>query len=192
MKTKLGQAGESLLDGNLQVMPRDTFVVSLSLIAEQSSMRIVGSGDDDASRPGSIRSTENIMSGIVGLGSRRGFHRQRRFRKHAEEFRQTWLHLANIAAEVLDDLIRRFRYVFRIAIERGAKAAQISVACFDREIGEQAIDSFDLSKSERMNLRRQTYPWWFALEWLAGIGERRPAGCSTRLWCGHEEHSLLR
>ena len=67
------------------------------------------------------------MSGIVGLGGRRSFDSQRGFREHSKEFRQAWLHLANVAAEILHALIRRFRYVFRIAIERGTKAAQAFV-----------------------------------------------------------------
>ena len=100
-------------------------------------MRIVGGGNDDASWPGSIRGAENVVSGIVGLGARRSFDGQRGFRKHSEEFRQAWLHLANVAAEILDDLIRRFRYVLRIAIERGTKATQVFVARFEGKIGEQ-------------------------------------------------------
>ena len=65
-----------------------------------------------------------------------------------------WLHLANVAAEVIYDLIRRFWYVFRIAIERGAKAAQVLVTCLESKIVKQTVDPSDLSKSEGMNLRR--------------------------------------
>src|SRR5207245_11336247 len=154
VKSKLRQASKPLLDGNLHVMARDTLVVGLRLVAEQFSMGIVGSSNDDASWPRSIRGAKNIVSGIVRLGGRHSFHSQRGFREHSEEFRKAWLHLANVATELLHDLIRRFRYEFRITIERGTKAAQVFVACFDSKIAEQAIDSFDLSKPERMNLRR--------------------------------------
>src|SRR5208283_3765115 len=136
-------------------MAGDTFMVGLRLVAQQFSMRIVGGSNDDASWPGSIRGAENVVSEIVGLGGRRSFDSQRGFREHSEEFRQAWLHLADVAAEILYDLIRRFRYVFRIAIERGTKAAQAFVARFESKIGEQTASSFDLSKPERVNLRRR-------------------------------------
>src|SRR5260370_19594840 len=118
VKTKLRPAGKPLLDGNLQVMAGDAFVVGLSLVAEQLSMRIVGSRNHDASWPSAIRSAKNIVSGIIRLEGRRSFNSQRSFRKHSKEFKQAWLHLANVTAEVIDDLIRRFRDVLRITIER--------------------------------------------------------------------------
>src|SRR5438445_2344145 len=116
VKSKLRQASKPLLDGNLHVMARDTLVVGLRLVAEQFSMGIVGSSNDDASWPRSIRGAKNIVSGIVRLGGGHSFHSQRGFREHSEEFRKAWLHLANVATEILHDLIRRFRYVFRITI----------------------------------------------------------------------------
>ena len=49
-------------------------------------MRVVGSRNDDASWPGSIRSAENIVSGVVRLRGGHSFHRERGFRKYSEKF----------------------------------------------------------------------------------------------------------
>src|SRR5580692_9648009 len=86
VKTELGQAREALLDGDLHVMTRNPFVVSLRLVGEQFAVCKVGSRNHDASWPGSIRGAENIVRGIVRLGGRRSFHSQRGFREHSEKF----------------------------------------------------------------------------------------------------------
>jgi hypothetical protein len=94
-------------------MARDALVIGLRLVAEEFSVGIVGSRNDDASRPSAIRGAKNIVSGIVRLGGRHSFHSQRGFREYSEEFRQARLHLANVAAEIVDDLVRRVRYVLK-------------------------------------------------------------------------------
>src|ERR1700730_13175833 len=114
-------------------------------------MSVVRRRDDDASWPSSIRGAKNIVRGIVRLGGGHGFHGKGMFREHPEELGQPWLHLANVAPEIIDDLIRRFRYVFRIAIERGAKTAQVFIVCFKSKIGKQTVDPPDLSKPKSMN-----------------------------------------
>src|SRR3984885_2197327 len=112
----------------------------------------VRSRNDNSGWPAAIRSAKNIMRRIVGLRGGRGFDGQRRFREHSKELREARLHLTDIAAEIIHDLIRRFRYVPKITIERGTKAAQVFVTSFDRKIGEQAVDPFDLVEPEGMNL----------------------------------------
>lgn len=62
--------------------------------------------------------------------------------------------MTNVVAKIIEDLIRRIRNVFRIVIKCRAKAVQIFVAGLDGKIGQQAIDSFDLTQPERMNCRR--------------------------------------
>ena len=51
VEAKLGQTGQALLDGDLQVMAGDAFVVGLGLVAEQFSMGVVGSCNHDSRRP---------------------------------------------------------------------------------------------------------------------------------------------
>ncbi len=97
------------------------------------------------------------MSCIARLRCRDGFYGEWSLWKCSEQFGQTWLHLANITAKVIDDLIGRLRDVLGIAVECSAEALQIAIPCLVGKIGEEGIDPGDALewKSRPINFRIQ-------------------------------------
>src|ERR1022692_1605168 len=117
MEPELGQPGELLLDGELHVMSRDAFMVSDRLVVDERALGKIRSGNDDAARTLAVGRASDVMSCTSGLERRYGFDGDWRLRKQREELRELGLHLGDVAAEIVKDLVGGSRNVFGIRLE---------------------------------------------------------------------------
>src|SRR6266853_576266 len=102
-------------------MSGDAFVVSDGLVVDQRALSEVGGGDDDAAGSLAVGSAGDVVGGGGGLECGDGFDGHWRSGKQSEELREFGLHLGDVVAEVLEDLLGGGGDVFGIAFERGAK-----------------------------------------------------------------------
>src|SRR5258708_1132396 len=71
-----------------------------------------------------------------------------RLREKSEELGQFGLHLVNVAAKVVENLLSGGGFVFRISLERCAERGEIREAPFFRDHRHFALDSVDFPKAE--------------------------------------------
>src|ERR1022692_673049 len=98
-------------------MSGDAFVVRNGLVVDERAVREVGSGDDDSTGALAIRSAGNVVGRGSGLEGGYRFDGHRRLRKKGEELRKLRLHLRDVAAEIVEDLLGGRRNVFGIGFE---------------------------------------------------------------------------
>ena len=70
------------------------------------------------------------MRGGGGLKRRDRFYGHRSFRQQREQFRKFWLHLRDVAAEIIEDLLGGRRNILRIGLQRRAERSHIREAFF--------------------------------------------------------------
>ena len=88
-------------------MSGNAFVVGDRLVVDQRALREVGGGDDDAAGALAVRSAGDVVGCSGGLEGGYGFDGDRRLGKQSEELRKFRLHLGDVVAEVVEDLLRR-------------------------------------------------------------------------------------
>ena len=98
-------------------MSGDAFVVGDRLVVDQRALREVGGRNDDAPGALAVRGAGDVVRGSGRLKCGYGFDRDRRLWKKGEELRKLRLHLGDVAAEIVQDLLRRGRDVFGIRFE---------------------------------------------------------------------------
>src|ERR1700675_2359292 len=98
-------------------MSGDAFVIGDRLIVDQRALREVGGGDDHAAGTLAVRSAGHVVSRSGGLEGGYRFDGDRRLRKKCEKLRKFRLHLSDVVAEVVENLLRGSRNVFRIRFE---------------------------------------------------------------------------
>ncbi len=93
------------------------------------------------------------MSCRGGLKSGYGFDGDRRLGKKSEKLREFRLHLSNVAAEIVEDLVRGGRNVFGIGFERSPEGGKVgeTFSFFAIEV---------ISASMRSISRRPS--WWIS------------------------------
>src|SRR5579872_5962061 len=96
-------------------------VVSDRLVVDQRSLGKVRSGDDNARRALSVGCADHVVRRGSGIEIWNGFDGNWRFRKQAEQFGQFSLHLRNVMAEVIENLLGRSWNVLGIGLQGGAK-----------------------------------------------------------------------
>src|SRR5882672_4448030 len=128
MQAELGQPSELLLHGQLHVMSGDAFVVGYRFVVDKRAFSKIGSGNHDAAGALAVRGAGNVVSCSGGLERGYGFNRDRRLGKQIEKPRKLWLHLGNVVAEIVEDLLRRSRNVLRVGLKRGPERDKIGEA----------------------------------------------------------------
>src|SRR5258708_39492672 len=93
-------------------MSGNAFVVGDRLVIDQGALREVGGGDDDAAGAFAIRRAGDVMGCGGGLEGGNGFDGDWRLRKKSEELRKLRLHLGDVVAGVIEELLRRSRRGF--------------------------------------------------------------------------------
>ena len=154
MLAKLRQAGHLLRHGELHVMSRNALMIGRGLIIDQPAMRKIGRGDADASRTLAVGRAGLIVRGGARLKRRNGFDRHRRAGNVAEQFRQLRLHLRDVLAEIIENLLGRSRDVLGIGLQRIAERGDIVEALLARDDQHFAFDAIDLAQADRVNLVR--------------------------------------
>src|SRR6266404_227126 len=106
-------------------MSGDAFVIGDRFVVDERAFRKVGGGDDNATGALAIWRASDVMRCGGGLKGGNGFDRHRRFREESEEFGKFRLHLGNVAAEIVEDLICGSWNVFGICFERRAEGGKV-------------------------------------------------------------------
>ena len=99
-------------------MSRDALVIGRGLIIDQPAMREIGRGDADASRTLAVGRAGLIVRRRAGLKRRDGFDRHRGTGDVAEQLGKLRLHLRNVLAEVIQNLLGRSGDVLGIGLQR--------------------------------------------------------------------------
>src|SRR5713226_7145356 len=108
----------------------NAFMVSDRFIVDQCALRKVRGGDHNAAGSLTVRSASHIMARRGGLEGRNRLDSHRRLRKQGEELGQFGLHLRNVVAKVLENLLSGGRLVFGIGSEERAKRSEVREALF--------------------------------------------------------------
>src|ERR1700733_3108230 len=133
-------------------MSWNAFVISNRLVINERALREVRSSDDDTARALAIGSAGDVVSCSSRLKGRNGFDGDWRLGKQREKLRELWLHLGYVAAEIVEDLLRRGRDVFGIGFERGAEGRKIGEALFFGDRSHLCLDPLDLAETELVDL----------------------------------------
>ena len=148
VQAELGQPGELLLDGKLHVMAGNAFVIGDGFVIDERAVREIGSGHDDAAGALAVRSAGNVVGCGRRLEGGYGLDRDRRLGQEGEELRKFGLHLGDVMAEVVENLVGGSGNVFGIGFERSAEGGEVGEAFFfgdDRHLG---LDALDLAEAE--------------------------------------------
>src|SRR5208282_5910886 len=86
-------------------MSGNAFVVSNCLIVDERALGEIGSGYDDAAGALTVRRTGDVVRSGGGLECGDGFDSDRRLWKKSEELGKFRLHLSDVTAEIVEDLI---------------------------------------------------------------------------------------
>ena len=144
MQAELGQAGELLGDGELHVMAGDALVVGGGLVVDQAAVGEVGGGDDDAAGALAVGGSGLVVGGHGGLEGGDGLDRDRGAGDDGEELGQLGLHLRDVAAEVVEDLVGGGGDVLGVGLERFAEAGEVVEAFLMRDDEHLGLDAGDL------------------------------------------------
>src|SRR5580704_9029311 len=98
-------------------MSGDAFVVGDGFVIDERALSKLGSGHHDAAWAFAVRSAGHVVGCSGGLKGRYCFNGDRRLGKKGEKLRKFRLHLSNVAAEIVEDLIGGGRNVFGIRFE---------------------------------------------------------------------------
>src|ERR1700691_6640493 len=98
-------------------MSGNAFVVSDRFVVDERALGEVGSGDNNAAGALAIRGAGDVVSCSSGLKGRDCLDRDRRFREQSEELGKLRLHLGDVVAKIVEDLIGGCRNVFWIGFE---------------------------------------------------------------------------
>src|SRR5882762_4102056 len=132
-----------------------TFVVSDRLIVDQRAIGEVGGGNDDATGALAVRRAGNVVSCGGRLKGWYGFDGHRRLGNYREKLREFWLHLGDVVAEIVDDLVGGGRNVFAIGLEGAAEGREIVEAFFFRDKSHLILDTSHLAETELVYLVRR-------------------------------------
>src|ERR1700730_8538796 len=152
MLAKLRQAGHLLCDGPLHVMPGYALVIRNGLVVDQRAVGEMRSGHYHSARSLTIRRTGLIVSSHRRLEIRDGFDGDRRARDVAKQLRQLWLHLCDVLAKVLEDLICGDRAVAGVGLERFPIRRKVGKAFMMRNDQHVSLDSLDLAQTDLVYL----------------------------------------
>ncbi len=86
-------------------MSRNTLVVRRGFIVDQRTLGKIRRGHYDTAGPFAVRRTGLVVGGHGRLEVGDGFHGDRRAWNEAEQLGQLRLHLGNVLAVVVDDLL---------------------------------------------------------------------------------------
>ena len=117
VRAEFRQSSELLGHRKLHVMAGDAFVICRGFVENRGAMREIGSSDNDAAGAFAIRRTGLIVGGVGRLESRNRFDGDRRFRQQRKKFGQLRLHLGDIAAVIVQNLVGGGGNVFRIIFQ---------------------------------------------------------------------------
>src|SRR5271155_4652765 len=98
-------------------MSWNSFVISDSFIIDERALGEVRGGNNDATGPLAVRSSSDVVSCSRGLEGGYRFDGDWRLGKKCEELREFRLHLRDVVAEIVEDLLGRSRNVFGIRLK---------------------------------------------------------------------------
>src|SRR6476646_11353383 len=107
-------------------MSWNTFMVGDCFVIEERAVRKIGCGHHDAAGSLAVRSSSYIVGCRRSLECRYGFYRDRRFGQQIEKPWEFGLHLGNVAAEIIKNLLRGGGNVFGIGLKRSSVGSKIS------------------------------------------------------------------
>ena len=174
-------------------MSGNAFVVSDCLIVNQRALREIRCRHDHAAGPLTVRRPGDVVSGGGRLKRRNGFDRHRRFRQQGEQFRKLRLHLRDVMAEIIEDLLSGRRDVFRIGFERRAERREIVESFFLGDDSHLRLDAVDLAETQLMDLIRRHVRGcpavdvvFVALLSVGQRGDRERRAALGRIFCANE------
>ena len=86
-------------------MSRNAFVVRSRFVVNERTLGEIGSGDNHTAGALAIGRPGNVVGCRSCLERRDGFDRHRRFRQQGEKLRKFGLHLGDVMAEIVEDLL---------------------------------------------------------------------------------------
>ena len=128
VEAELGQAFELLLDGELHVMAGDAFVVGDGLVVDEGAVGVVGYGDGDAAGAVAVGSAGLVVGGDAGLEGGDGFDGDGAVGQDGEELGEFGLHLRDVVAEVVEDLLFGRGGVLGVVLDGVAEGGEVFVA----------------------------------------------------------------
>ncbi len=152
VKAELRQALELLLDRELHVMAGDAFVVGDGLVFEQGAVGEVAGGDADAAGAFAVGCAGLIVGGVGGLEDGNGFDGDGAAGDEGEELREFGLHLRDVAAVVVEDLLGGGGDPLGIVVDGGAEGGQILEARIVGEARHLGGDAGDFVEAESVDL----------------------------------------
>src|ERR1700693_1503532 len=166
MLAKLRQAGHLLCHGPLHVMSGYALVIRNGFAVDQRAVGEMRSGHYHSTRSLTIWRASLIVGSHRRLEIGDGFDGDRRARDVAKQLRQLWLHLCDVLAKVLEDLVCGERPVSGVGLERLPIRREIGKAFMMRNDQHVRLDPVDLAQTD--------------LVYLAG-SERADSGAATNV-----------
>src|ERR1700722_3097460 len=96
-------------------MSGNAFVIRDGLVVNQRAFGKVRSGNDDAAGPLAVWSAGDVVRRGRGLERGDRFDRDRRFWQQGEKLGKLRLHLRDVVAEIVEDLLGGTRNIFGIS-----------------------------------------------------------------------------
>src|SRR6476619_521103 len=129
-------------------MSWNAFMVGDGLVIDERAVRKIGCGHNDAAGSLAVRSSGYIVSCSGSLERRYGFYRDRRFGQQIEKPCEFGLHLGNVAAEIIKNLLRGGRNVFGIGLERSSVGGKVTEACLLGDCQHLALNTFHFAQAK--------------------------------------------
>src|SRR5271169_2851217 len=111
-------------------MSGNAFVVGDRLVVDERALSKLGSGNNDAARTLAVGRAGDVVGCGGGLKGRYRFDGDWRLGEKSEKLRQLRLHLGDVVAEIVEDLIGRGRNVFRIGFEKSPEGGEVGETLF--------------------------------------------------------------
>ena len=152
MLAELRQAGEGLLNGDLQVVTGNALVIGNGLIVDVAAVGGVGNGNGDAAGTFAVGRSALVVGGSGGLEWRDGLDCDRGLGKQVKELRQVRFHLVDVLAEVIDDGLSGNGLVFGIVFDVVSEAAEVIIAVGLGEGRHLCGDAVDFLQADLVDL----------------------------------------
>ena len=149
---ELGQAGEGLLDGDLEVVAGNALMIGNGLVVDVAAVGGVGDCNGDAAGTLAVGCSALVVGCGRSLEGRDGLDGDGGFGQEVEKLRQVRLHLGDVLAEVLDDGFSGDGLVPGVVFDVVAEAGEIPVAVGLGEGGHLSGDAVDLLEADLVDL----------------------------------------
>src|SRR5215831_13931724 len=148
VEAEFGQPSELLLNRELHVMAGNAFMIGNGFVIDERAVSKVGCSHYHAAGALAVRSARDIVSCRSSLERGYGFYGDRRLGQQVEKAWELGLHLGDVTAEIVKDLLRGGWNVFGIGFERSPESDQVGEAFFFGDHHHFGLDAFHLAQAE--------------------------------------------